>query len=118
MHNPHNSSPIPGTAQPAFADLGIDQQGVIASCSREAEEIFGYSRSDIVRNPISKLLPELSERSLFKNGQLYPLLEYLCHCGHSFRAVKKCGATFDSELFFIKLANAEDTVRLIVKPCA
>ncbi len=99
------------------ADIYLDGTGLIRRCSGAVEALFGYSAADVMWQPISKLLPDFSSISLFKDGQLNPMVNYLCRCGHLFRAQGKGGASFDSELFFITLPSQEKTVRLIVKPC-
>jgi PAS domain S-box-containing protein len=97
--------------------LTLDERGMICDCSNAGEKLFGYSRKNLVWQHVSKLLPELSEIQLLKNGHLNPQLGFLCHCGHHFRATNRLGNVFLSELHFVLLNVAEKyTIRMIVQP--
>jgi PAS domain S-box-containing protein len=97
--------------------LTLDERGMICDCSKAGEELFGYRRKDMVWQHVSKLLPELSEIQLVKNGQFNPQLGFLCHCGHQFRATNRLGNVFLSELHFVVLNGAEQhRIRMIVQP--
>lgn len=98
--------------------LTLDERGVICDCSKAGERLFGYSRRDLVWQHVSKLLPELSEISLVKDGELNQQLGFLSHCGHRFRAINRLGNTFMNELYFVLLDYAgRRTIRMIIQPC-
>lgn len=98
--------------------LVLDERGMICDCSKAGEKLFGYSRKDLVWQHVSKLLPELSEILLVKNGQINPQLGFLSHCGHPFRAINRLGNTFLNELHFVLLDYAgRRTIRMIIQPC-
>jgi PAS domain-containing protein len=97
--------------------LILDERGMICDCSKAGEILFGYPRQDMVWQHVSKLLPELSEIQLVKNGQFNPQLGFLCHCGHHFQATNRLGNVFLSELHFVILNDAETRqIRMIVQP--
>lgn len=97
--------------------LTLDESGMICDCSKAGERLFGYGRMDMVWQHVSKLLPELSDIELVKDGQFNPQLGFLCHCGHRFRATNRLGNVFLSELHFVLLNGAEKhTIRMIVQP--
>jgi len=98
--------------------LTLDERGMICDCSKAGEKLFGYSRKDLVWQHVSKLLPELSEISLVKNGELNQQLGFLSHCGHRFQAINRLGNIFMNELYFVLLDYAgRRTIRMIVQPC-
>jgi len=39
--------------------LALDERGVILDCSKAAERLFGYLRSELMRCHVSQLLPQL-----------------------------------------------------------
>jgi PAS domain S-box-containing protein len=98
--------------------LTMDEQGMICDCSKAGEKLFGYSCKDLVWQPVSRLLPELSGISLVTNGEINQQLGFLSHCGHHFQAISRSGNTFMNELYFVLLDYAgRRIVRLIVQPC-
>jgi PAS domain S-box-containing protein len=97
--------------------LTLDERGMICDCSKAGEELFGYRRKDMVWQHVSKLLPELAEISLVKNGELNQQLGFLSHCGHHFRAINQLGNAFMNELYFVLLDYAgRRTIRMIILP--
>ena len=97
--------------------LTLDERGMICDCSKAGERLFGYPRREMVWQHVSKLLPELSEIQLVKNGQFNPQLGFLCHCGHHFRTRNRLGGVFLSELHFVLLNDADKhSIRMIVQP--
>ncbi|MCG6933674.1 MAG: PAS domain-containing protein [Gallionella sp.] len=108
------------SSRPAWQDppaLTLDESGMICDCSKAGEKLFGYLRQDMVWRHVSKLLPELSEIQLLKNGQVNPQLGFLCHCGHHFQTTNRLGNVFMSELHFVILNDAGTRqIRMIVQP--
>lgn len=98
------------------AELTLDENGMILDCSDSAEGLFKYSRNELIEQPVSKLLPQLSEIKLVKDGKPNPQLGFLCRCGHRFLTRGQYG-TFSSELNFVFLAyGGMSILRLIVHP--
>jgi PAS domain-containing protein len=98
--------------------LTVDERGMICDCSEAGEKLFGYSVRDLVWQPVSKLLPELSEIQLVKNGQFNPQLGFLTRCGQPFLAINRLGNIFLNNLHFVLLNySGKYTIRVIVQPC-
>jgi len=98
--------------------LTVDERGMICDCSKAGEALFGYSLKDLVWQPVSKLLPELSEIQLVKNGQFNPQLGFLSRCGQPFLAINRLGNVFLNNLHFVVLNYAgKYAIRVIVQPC-
>jgi len=97
--------------------LSMDELGFIQDCSDSCEMVFGYPRRDLLLQHVTKLFPQLSGAAFVKEGRFKPLLDYFCHCGHSFQAQNRQGDTFSSRLSLVRLvSNGRRTVRLIVRP--
>ena len=97
--------------------LTLDERGVILDCSKAAERLFGYLRSELMWRHVSQLLPQLIEDVLVQDGRLNPKLSFLCHSGHLFQTHNQQGHAFHSELHFVELNNLSGrSLRLIVCP--
>ena len=99
------------------AELMLDESGMILDCSDSGEKLFGYSRCELIKQHVSKLLPQLSEFRLVKDGKLDSQLGFFCHCGRLFQGQSRLRGTFSSELNFVLLSYAGMSIlRLIVQP--
>lgn len=99
--------------------LSLDDRGMIRDCNKPGEKLFGYLRSDLVWQHISKLLPQLQGIPLSQGGRFNPILDYLCHCGQPFQAKNREGDYIPSKLSFVHLEHdGKRTLRLIVNPAA
>ncbi len=99
------------------AALTLDEQGMILDCSESGEELFGYSRLELLQQHVSTLLPQLSGIDLFRDGEPNALLAFLCRIGHLFQVQCCEGVTFHSELTFVHLNHAGKSIlRLIAHP--
>ena len=99
------------------AALTLDEEGVICDCSDSGEELFGYSRRELIRQHVSKLLPQLSEVKLVQDGHLNQRFGLLCRCGQHFQAQGRYGSSFQSELSFVHLDHSGKCIlRLFVRP--
>lgn len=97
--------------------LILDESGMICDCSKAGERLFGYLRTDLVWQHISKLLPQLSGIRLVSNGQINPRLGFLSHCGRLFRAQNQQGDIFYGTLHFVHLVcRGKHIIRLILRP--
>lgn len=97
--------------------LLLDESGIIQSCSKSVESLFGYLLSELVLQHISCLFPQLAGVALIKKGQINPKLDFISHCGHVFLGLNKQGITIPNELSFIRLEhNGLCTLRLILRP--
>jgi hypothetical protein len=97
--------------------LSLGARGLIQDCSKSLEILFGFARSDLVWQPVSKLFPELVEVELIQAGQVNPFINYLCRCGHLYQSQNRQGDTFFSNLSIVRLDNeGRRTFRMIVRP--
>jgi hypothetical protein len=97
--------------------LSLDERGLIQDCSKSFEKQFGFRRSDLVWQPVSKLFPQLVGVELIKSGQINPLLNYLCRCGQHYEAQNRHGDTLSCNLSFVRVEyNGKRLLRLMVRP--
>jgi hypothetical protein len=100
------------------AELTLDERGMILECTDSAEDLFEYGRTQLVGQPVHRLLPKLSAIKLVEDGKINPQLGFLCRCGHRFLTKGQYG-TFSSELFIVILTYGGMThLRLIMHPYA
>jgi PAS domain S-box-containing protein len=106
--------PADGRGEPAA--LMLDEKGIIYDCSKAGENLFGYRRSELVWQPVSRLLPQLAEMKLIHNEQFNSRLGYLCRCGHLFQVHSRHGDVFYSALHFVHLhCNGKRMIRLVLR---
>lgn len=104
------------SAEHELAVLMLDENGMILDCSESSTDLFECSRGELIKQPVTRLLPELSHFRLMENGLLDTRLSFLCRCGHHFLTRNQYG-TFSSELSFVLLSYAGMSVlKLIVQP--
>ncbi len=123
--NPARESNVASKIHPPFRvewqeppTLTVDERGMICDCSKTGEMLFGYSRKELVWQPVSELLPELTEIQLVKNGQFNSQLGFLSRCGQPFLAINRLGNIFLNNLHFVLLNySGKDAIRVIVQPC-
>jgi PAS domain-containing protein len=97
--------------------LSLDERGMIQDCSKSFEKQFGFRRSDLVWQPVSKLFPQLVGVELIKAGEVNPLLNYLCRCGQLYEAQNRHGDTLSCNLSFVRIEyNGKRFLRLMVRP--
>jgi len=97
--------------------LSLDDRGMIQDCSKSFERLFGFQRPELVWRHISRLFPQLEHIELVQAGQLNPLLNYLCHCGHLYQVLNQQGDIFLSHLSFVRIEfNGKRYLRLILHP--
>jgi PAS domain S-box-containing protein len=97
--------------------LSLDERGMIQDCSKSFEKQFGFRRSELVWQPVSKLFPQLVGVELIKSGQINPLLNYLCRCGQLYEAQNRHGDTLSCNLSFVRIEyNGKRFLRLMVRP--
>ncbi len=106
--------PPNGRQEPAA--LILDEKGVICDCSRAGEDLFGYRRSELVWQHVSKLFPQLAGIPLIHNEQVNPRLGFLCRCGHLFRVHSRHDGVLYSALHFVHLhSRGKRMIRLVLR---
>ena len=97
--------------------LSLGERGLIKDCSKSLLMLFGFRRSDLVWQPVSKLFPQLAEVELIEAGQVNPFLNYLCRCGQLYQSQNRHGDTFSSNLSIVRLEyEGRRSFRMIVRP--
>ena len=97
--------------------LSLGERGLIQDCSKSLEILFGFRRSDLVWQPVSKLFPQLAGVELVQAEQVNPLLKYLCRCGQLYHAQNRHGDSIFSNLSIVRLENfGKRSLRMIVRP--
>jgi PAS domain S-box-containing protein len=97
--------------------LSLDERGVIQDCSKSFESLFGFLLHDLAQQHISMLLPQLTGVELVQSGQLNPLLNYLCRCGHLFHVQNRQGDIFAINLNFVHIGyDGSRFLKMFVRP--
>lgn len=97
--------------------LSLGEQGLIQDCSKSLETLFGFRRSELVWQHVSKLFPQLADVELVQAGQVNAMLNYSCRCGRIYQARNRDGDCFPSNLSIVRLAYAgKNFLRVIVRP--
>lgn len=107
--------PVSNACIDDVAALMLDERGMILDCSKSAEELLGYLRSELVWRHVSLLVPHFENNTMILNGKVNPRIRYLCHCGHLFKVRDRQGQSFLSEIHLFEPQNQDRrTVRLIL----
>jgi len=97
--------------------LSLDERGMIKDCSRSLASLLGYRRSELVWKHVSMVFPRLKGVELYQNGQVNPMLNYLCRCGQTYDAQNRQGVSISTRLNFVCIDNQDKRIlRLIVHP--
>jgi PAS domain S-box-containing protein len=98
-----------------FADLTLNELGIIRESSDAAEQLFGFLRQELLDRHIALLLPQFEQVSFRRKERQSSRLCFLCHIGSQFRALCKDGSEFRCTLFLTDLNNpGVPCVRLFV----
>ena len=95
-------------------EVVLDRTGVIDRCNRAGAALFGYTPEDLICQPISMILPQLTQEAHLSDGQPTPRLHFLCSIGYNFKGVGRNGELFPCELYLHVLERPE-RLRLIVR---
>jgi PAS domain S-box-containing protein len=108
----HFSSSPPGLESVDLAMLSLNDMGVIQTCSPTCEQVFGYRTDELAGHHVSTLLPELVDTELVMEDRINARIAFLCHCAIPFKARRRDGNCFTSELFINRL-GAQNVVVLV-----
>ena len=105
---------LPGDEPAVFT---LDTNGLIRNCNKAAGQLLGCSSSTLVWQPVSNILPQLTDTALMQDGHINPRLRFLSRIGHRFQLVIPGGKQDLGRIFINDLENAgRHIVRLIVYP--
>jgi hypothetical protein len=97
--------------------LSLGERGLIKDCNKPLQLLFGFRRSDLVWQQVSKLFPQLAGVELVQAGLVNPLINYFCRCGQLYQSQTRQGDTFLSTLSIVRLEReGRRTFRMIVRP--
>ena len=97
--------------------LTIDAHGKICDCNEAGEKLLDCLLSELIGQPISSVLPDLTDIQLFQGTQSIPKLLFLSRIGHHSEVVRKSGKRFSGNLFFSDTKNMHGQHRLRVIIC-
>jgi len=103
--NTHFPSNTPALGAIDLAMLALNDRGVIQNCSPTCEQVFGYRTDELAGHHVSTVLPELIDTELVMDDRINSRLAFLCHCAIPFRARRRDGNCFTSELFINRLST-------------
>jgi PAS domain S-box-containing protein len=101
---PHFSSSPTELGSIDLAMLSLNDRGVIQTCSQMCEQVFGYRSDELAGHHVSILLPELIDTELVMEERINARIAFLCHCAIPFKARRRDGNCFSSELFINRLS--------------
>jgi hypothetical protein len=97
--------------------LSLGERGLIKDCNKPLQMLFGFRRSDLVWQQVSKLFPQLVGVEMVQSGLVNPLLSYFCRCGQLYQSQTRQGDTFLSTLSIVRLEyEGRRSFRMIVRP--
>ncbi len=94
---PRSDSPDSGVD---MLELILNENGMIHECSKTCVKCLGCTSSELQRQHISALLPQLAGIPLMLDGQINPRLRFLSHIGRQFELIGKSGVRLLCEVFF------------------
>lgn len=99
------------------AALTVLENGLILNCNKVGADLLGYEPSQLIWQPISRLLPQLADMALVQDQEINPYLHFLSLVGHRFEVVAANGAHFASELFFTEVEELRRRcLRIVMQP--
>jgi PAS domain-containing protein len=106
-----------GVNKASPAELIILENGMILACNEAGGELLGCEPRKLTWQPISKLIPRLTDMELVVDEKVNPYLKFLSVAGHYFEVIGANGTHFASELFFsIAEEFGRHCLRLVMQP--
>jgi hypothetical protein len=98
--------------------LTFDDTGTICNCNYAGGIFLECLPKELIGRPISSVLPELTDNTLFQSTQSIPRLLHLSRIGHHFEVVRLSGMRFSGNLFFsdVKNNHGPHRIRVIICP--
>jgi hypothetical protein len=112
-----NSAFTEVNAEENMMELILNENGLILNCNSVGGKLLGYMTCQLLRQPVSKFLPQLKNTTLVQNGKINPRLCFLSRIGHLFEVASSHGESFPSRLFFNEVENdGQKRLRLVIYP--
>lgn len=95
----------------------IASNGMICRCNRLAALMLNSIPSKIVRQNVSRVLPQLKHIELIQAARVNPYLRFLSRIDHHFEVIAMNGRHFASNLYFNEVEDlGQHYLRLILRP--
>ena len=97
--------------------LTVHYNGMIAECNRAGGRLLGCLPSELVWQPISRLLPKLQNVALVQGQNVNPYLSFLSRAGYLFDLQNLKGAHIACRVFFCEVGcMGQRFLRVIICP--
>lgn len=97
--------------------LAVNYNGMIAECNRAGGKLLGCLPSELIWQPLSKLLPKLHNVALVQGQNVNPYLNFLSRAGYLFDLQTAKGAHLACRVFFCVVGCMEQHfLRVIICP--
>jgi PAS domain-containing protein len=99
--------------------LAVNDNGMIAECNRASGKLLGCMPSELIWQPLSKLLPKLQNVALLQGQNVNPYLSFLSRAGYLFDLQTTKGVHLACRVFFCIVGCMEQHfLRVIICPQA
>lgn len=97
--------------------LTVNDNGMISECNRAAGKLLGCMPSELIWQPLSKLLPKLQNVALVQGQNVNPYLNFLSRAGYLFDLQTTKGVHLACKVFFCVVGCMEQHfLRVIICP--
>ena len=99
------------------AVLILLENGMILNCNEAGARLLGSDSNKLTWQPISRLLPQLTDIALVLDEKINPYLKFLSVVGHRYEVRAMNGTHFACELFFSEVEEfGRHCLRLVLQP--
>lgn len=97
--------------------LNLHYNGMITECNKAGSKLLGCLPSELIWQPISRLLPQLKNIALMEGSNLNPYLHFLSRVGYKFEVISLKGVRLIARVFFCEIGSMEHRfLRVIICP--
>ena len=97
--------------------LSLHYNGMITECNKAGSKLLGCLPSELIWQPISRLLPQLKNIALMEGSNLNPYLHFLSRVGYKFDVISLKGLRLIARVFFCEIGSMEHRfLRIIICP--
>lgn len=97
--------------------LTVNSNGMIAECNRAGAKLLGCLPSELIWQPLSKLLPKLQNIDLLQGQNVNPYLNFLSRAGYLFELHSQQGVQLVCRVFFCVVGSVgQHCLRVIICP--
>ncbi|HQS38379.1 MAG: hypothetical protein B7Y16_09850 [Methylotenera sp. 24-45-7] len=99
--------------------LTVNYNGIIAECNRAGGKMLGCLPTELIWQPLSKLLPKLQNIALVQGQNVNPYLNFLSRAGYLFDLQTLQGVHMACRVFFCVVGSmGQHFLRVIICPQA